>query len=455
MWFRAALVLVLLVVAHPARAEDAVATQVDAVLAGVVPAGGPGGVVEIVRRGEVIARRAYGLASIELGVAIRPEHRFRIASISKQITAVAILRLVEAGKLALDAPITRYLHNAPASWQPITLAHLLNHTSGLPSAGDVSPEVKAAILGVTTGDELITRLGQLPVHDKPGAAYAYNNWGYGLLGQILEGVAGTSYCTHVHDTLFVPLGMTQTQCPDGRAPIAGMVNGYESREHGTLATPESPLARSPLFPAGGLVSTADDLVRWTRALHGGKLVAPASYARMITATRLASGEIISYGFGTRLRTVDGHALVISNGDGPGQHSEIAFDRATDTIAIGLYNFGPSYAYLSRRLLAISRGKPLAAPPAAQAPPASLAALAGNYAGGDRPAIAVELDAGALYVRRQSSPDRLPLVAVAPLTFRRDPDDDTRYRFVADHDKITAVRVSTDGSPGDTLQPRLP
>jgi D-alanyl-D-alanine carboxypeptidase len=215
-----------------------------------------------------------------------------------------------------------------------------------------------------------------------------------------------------------------------------------------LATPPPPVSKAPLIPAGGLVSTADDLVRWTAALHAGKLLAPASYAKLCAATKLASGEVVPYGFGTRLRSVDGHALVVANGDGPGQHSELAFDG--ETIAIALYNFGPRYAYVSRRLLAIARGAPIVEPPAI--PVTGLAKLAGAYAGGDRAPITVELERGALYLRRQGATTRDALIAIAPATFRV-AGDDTRYRFVAAGDKITGVRVSTDGSPGDTLQAR--
>ena len=438
------------VLPRPAQADDA-AAQVDALYAKVITAETPGGVVLVVRHGNVVARRAYGLANVELKVAMRPELRFRIASISKQITAVAILQLAEAGKLELQAPIGRYLRNAPAAWDAITVAELLDHTSGIVSPGDAAPELKSAITSVATGDELRALLDKQPLHSPPGTQHSYNNWGYALLGQILENLTGTPYCDYIPTKLLAPLGMVQTECLIARAPLADLVSGYDRNDDRSLATPHEALGKTPMVPAGGLVSNVDDLARWTLALHGGKLLTPQSYARLIAATKLPSGEDVPYGFGTRLRTVDGRALVVANGDGPGYHSEIAFDRACDCVAIALYNFGPRYAYFSRRLLAIARGAPIAPPRTVSVAPAALARFVGAYAGGGRSPRAIELDHGVLYMRTERDPVRDALVAVAPDVFRLADDDDTRLGFVASHGAVTGVRISTDGVSGNVVQ----
>jgi D-alanyl-D-alanine carboxypeptidase len=438
-------------VAPPLAHADEVTAQIDALYARAIPADAPGGAVLVLRHGQVIARRAFGLASVELHVPMRPEQRFRIASISKQLTAVAILQLAEAGKLDLQAPISRYLHDAPAAWAKITVTALLNHTSGLVSPTDVAPELKLAITSAPTRAELRARLDPLPLHSPPGTAYAYNNWGYALLGQIIEHLTGQTYCDYLRTKLLGPLGMTQTRCRAGRTPIANLATGYDRTDDRALATAVEAPSQDPLTPAGGLISNVDDLARWTLALHGGRLVSPRSFALLTTATRLASGEEVPYGFGTRLRTVDGRALVVSNGDGPGFHSEIAVDRAADCVAIALYNFGPRYAYFSRRLLAIARGQPITLAPAVAVPPAALARFAGRYAGGDRTPRTIELDHGVLYSRGEGDRGRDALVAVAPQTFRLDDDDDTRLELIVERETVTGVRISTDGVVGEVIQ----
>lgn len=435
-----------------ARADDVVA-RIDNLYAKAIPADGPGGVVLVLRQGKVIARRAYGLANVELKVAMQPELRFRIASISKQVTAVAILQLVQAGAIDLEAPIGRYLRNPPASWAPITVAQLLNHTSGLVSPGDVTPELKLAITSAATGDELRKLLDAQPLHSTPGTQHSYNNWGYALLGQMIENLSGTPYCDYLRAKLLGPLGMTQTQCPAGRRPIAGVVSGYDRDDDRALATPHEPVSKAPLVPAGGLVSNADDLARWSLALHGGKLLSAEGYARLIAITHLPSGEDVPYGFGTRLRTQDGRPLVVSNGDGPGYHSEIAVDAASGCIVIALYNFGPRYQFFSRRLLAIARGQPIAPPATVAVPAHELAKLVGEYTGGGRSRRTIELDAGVLYSRRDGDPVRDPLVAVTGATFRLADDDDTRLTFVASRGEVTAMRIATDGMPGEVVQNR--
>jgi len=297
-------IAILVAVVSPARADD----RVDRVMANL-PAKGPAASVLVLHGGKVVARSSYGQANIELGVAATPDQRYRIASISKQLTAVAVVQLAERHQLDLDGSITRYLPNAPKAWAPITIAHLLTHTSGLLAHEDATPALRDSLNGSQTLAELRKLLDAQPVHDKPGVRYAYNNWAYGLLGQTIEVVTRTPYCTYMTTKLLAPVGMTHTTCAPGGTVVPGIVSGYNLDYARDLVTPHELFLGAALMPAGGWVSTVDDLAAWATALHHGKLISQASYARLVTAVRLSDNSTQPYGFGTRLRNIDGHDLV--------------------------------------------------------------------------------------------------------------------------------------------------
>lgn len=428
-----------------ARADAAL----DRSFAGAIGPGSPGGVVVVIRHGRVVLKQAYGLASVELGTAMKVDDRFRIASISKQLTAVAVLQLVDEGKVDLGAPIGRYLHDAPKAWAQVTVAQLLSHTSGIVTRADAPPAVTAALDQATTLAGLRKILDAQPLHEAPGTRHAYNNWGYSLLAQLLEAESGQRYCDYVTQRLLAPLGMTRTECADTHAVVAGLVTGYGRSASHALVRPDDFPLNAPAAAAGGWVSTADDLAKWALALHGGKLLKPATYARLIAPTVLPGGEVVPYGLGTRLRTVDGRPIVAANGDVPGFHAEIAVDREADCIAVGLYNFQlynfrAPYFYFSRRLLAFARGQShVEAAVAADA----LARYVGSYSGPDQrsPHRQVQLEGGKLYSKEDGDPGRDELIPLGHGLFRFGEDDDTRLTFTSDHDAVTGVRIRVDGS----------
>ena len=415
------LVVLALVVAVPAAADpiDKLFPYLDAKT--------PGAVVVLVNHGKVIARRAYGAADVELGVKMSAEQRFRIASISKQLTAVAILQLVDAGKLALDQPIHSYLPDAPAAWAPVTLAALLSHTSGLPSFVDAK-DIADAANGAQTYGELRALLDKKPLHTRPGTEHAYNNWGYAVLAQVLERATGQPYCAYVTQHLLAPLNMIHTVCATGGAVVAGLVNGYDRAYGREWIRPRGVVLEAALVSAGGWVSTVDDLAAWTTALTSGKLLKPETFAKLYVATSVAQGTV-PYSFGTRLRTEDGHALLLANGDLPGFHSEIAYDKDCDCAAISLFNWNAPYPFLTRRLLAIARGAPIHDPAPVKVSEAELARLVGTYRAGDhQPQRELVLDHGRLYCHDDGDPGRDALVPLGNNVFRYTIDDGNRLTF---------------------------
>ncbi len=185
----------------------------------------PGAAVIVSRDGETLIRRAYGMANLELGVRMRPEMVFRVGSVTKQFTAVAILMLVQEGKLALEDEITAFLPGYPVQGRRITIEHLLTHTSGIKSytALPTYPSFKRKSHKPA---ELIDLFKDEPFDFAPGEKFLYNNSGYVLLGAIIEAVTGLGYADFLRQRIFEPLGMSRTAYGYPGPIMPGRVPGY-------------------------------------------------------------------------------------------------------------------------------------------------------------------------------------------------------------------------------------
>ncbi len=205
----------------PATQGDPLGQTLDAMLTKLYPKDAPGAAVIAVRDGKTVLRKGYGMADLELGVPIQPDMVFRIGSMTKQFTAVAILMLVEEGKLAVSDPITKFLPDYPTGGKTITVEHLLTHTSGIKSYTDM-PDFLANIRKDYKVQELIDHFKGEPMDFAPGERYQYDNSGYFLLGAIIEKASGMSYEAFLKQRIFDVVGMTQTsldeQLPHDPAP---------------------------------------------------------------------------------------------------------------------------------------------------------------------------------------------------------------------------------------------
>jgi len=309
------------------------AVQAETLLAARYTADAPGAAVLVVRDGKVIFRKGYGLASVELKVPVNPEMTFRIGSMTKQFTAAGILLLAEEGKVNLQAPISQYLKKTPASWAKITVEMLLNHTSGLPNYTS-DPAFGQHFREDFTPERLLeTFVNAKPLDFEPGTKNRYSNTGFYLLGLILEKASGQSWDTFLKTRIFEPLGMTHTRLGKETELIPGLVSGYTA---GPLPAPY--LSMTQPGAAGALVSTVDDLAAWTQALHGGKVLKPASLLRMLAPTRLPSGQVVPYGYGIASETLNGRTLV---GHGGGINGFVCFllaDPNNQSMAVILNNW---------------------------------------------------------------------------------------------------------------------
>ena len=234
-----------------------------------------GGVL-VARGDEVLFRQVHGFANRNLGTPLELNSRFRLASVSKQFTAAAILRLQDEGVLSVDDPLCRWIQSCPAAWEPIRLHHLLSHTSGVP---DLMARPGWGIRRVTpaTQEELTEESRRYGLQFAPGTRVRYNNAGYNLLGTVVEKASGRPLHDYLDQAFFLPLGMADTGYDDGASDV---VMGYANLGGGG-PSPQPDANVSIIFAAGALYSTLDDLLVWQRALHGGRLLTPRSYAMMI------------------------------------------------------------------------------------------------------------------------------------------------------------------------------
>lgn len=325
------------------------------------------GVVLVSKRGRVLLHEAYGLANVEHRVPHRVETKFKIYSTTKMLTAVAVLRLVEQGRLDLETPIARYLPELPASWRQVTLHQLLTHTSGI---ADFSNEWIRAWQGsnLETLVRVAPKLVNAALETAPGTTFKYNNAGYELVGCVVERVTQQSYGAALRTIVFEPAGMTAstTEQPQairheqylGPAPIQDLATGY----NGGPRQPEVAFSEMyKLAAAGSVVSTSGDLYRFSNGLFGGELVAHALLAKMMTGTAAAP-----YGYGLVIRDKLGRKYLRHDGGNNGFLSSVEHYPDDGLTIIVLSNRG--YVRLDALRTALAESV-LAAVPVNGVPPA--------------------------------------------------------------------------------------
>lgn len=293
----------------------------------------PGAAIAVVKKGKVVKMRGYGRASLEFRVPITAKTVFEIGSVSKQITAAAILLLVEDGRVKLDEDISVYLSDAPEDWKGITVRHLLTHTSGIQSYTRLGG---FELFKKYTVKDFIKELSKHPLEFKPGAGYRYNNSGYNLLGFIVESASGKSYWDFLRERIYMPLGMNSTANRDPKFVIPLRANGYEWR-NGKYVGRDYIL--TDLFSAGAIVSTIEDLTKWDRALRDERLLTEASKKEMWTPYVLSTGEQRTYGLGWIITDFRGQKLLRHGGQTAGFAANISRFVDSDLSVIVLTNLG--------------------------------------------------------------------------------------------------------------------
>jgi len=265
----------------------------------------PGETVIVVRDGEVIRSESRGMADLEHDVAATPDTHYRLASVTKQFTAAAILTLAKDGKLSIDDPVRRWLPSLPAYADAITIRHLLTHSSGLIDYEDVmSADTKEQLHDIDVLHLLET---QTKTYFAPGTKYQYSNSGYALLALIVEKASGQTFADFLRDRIFVPLGMKTTVAhQDGVDTVRDRAYGYSRAASRWTRTDQS--LTSAVLGDGGIYTSANELVNWLRALDSGQF-AEASVPRVDT-----DKAGVKYGFGWRISQHNGKRMVSHTGE---------------------------------------------------------------------------------------------------------------------------------------------
>jgi len=290
--------------------------------------------------GEVVHTAGYGYADLENDVPADAGTVYRIGSVTKQVTAVAIMQLVEAGAVDLDAVFTTYLPDYPADDRGVTVRQLFHHTSGIQSYTGI-PTFRAEISRDDLTDaELVEFFAGETPDFAPGEQFLYNNSAYFMLGMIVEAVTGTPYREYVEAEIFRPLGMEKSWYCDDRRVIPDRAEGYDVTDAGVRNM--LPLSMNLPGSAGSLCSTVEDLLEWNDALFDARVVSSESLSEMTTSGVLNDGSETGYGFGLGMRDFDGdeNLAVVSHGGGiNGFSAFLAHVPGSDTDIAVLTNVG--------------------------------------------------------------------------------------------------------------------
>lgn len=281
------------------KQEKALLKQVDNYVSDNHTRYSPGCAVLIAKNGNIVFEKGYGSANLELNVRVQPETVFRIGSITKQFTAIAILQLVEKGKIALDDSIQKFIKNYHYKGKTITIENLLTHTSGIKGYEGIDVKIPNAIRVDFSPEILIDSLDKLTLDFLPGSQYRYSNSNYFLLGKIIEQVSGLKYQTYLNKHIFTPLGLSSTYYDNPDEIVKNRASGYTnvSAEYKNAGF----ISMSTVYSAGALLSNVKDLYRWHQGLYNGELIKKETLQKAIMPYRLADGNLSEYGYGFFIR----------------------------------------------------------------------------------------------------------------------------------------------------------
>ncbi|HMG37008.1 MAG TPA: serine hydrolase domain-containing protein [Blastocatellia bacterium] len=286
-------------------------SDVDRIMTACDRQDSPGASVIVIKNGETIFKRSYGLAEVESRRPATTDTNYRLASVTKQFTAMCVLMLAERKKLSLHDPVARFFPKMPDYGGQILVRHLLNHTSGLIAYEDVMP----AGTSVPLKDKDVLHLleQQRRTYFAPGSKFRYSNSGYALLALIVEAVGSISFAGFLKANIFDPLGMKATVAfENGISTVQNRAYGYSPRENGFERTDQS--LTSSVLGDGGIYSSVEDLFRWDQALYSDKLVSLDTLKRAFTSTIDTGEKGQGYGYGWFVGSFNGAREISHSGE---------------------------------------------------------------------------------------------------------------------------------------------
>jgi CubicO group peptidase (beta-lactamase class C family) len=333
----------------------AMTAEFDKLLSAQFKPGETGCAALVAIKGQIVYKKAFGMANLELNVPMQPDMVFRIGSMTKQFTAIAILQLMEQDKLSLQDDITKFIPDYPTQAYKITIENLLTHTSGIKSYTNTQEFLKYMKEDLKPS-ELIDKFKNLPMEFAPGTKWNYNNSGFFLLGYIIEKVSGKSYQDYIEENLFKPAGMTNSLYGSDRKIVRNRAYPYQPEDNTTVNA--DGLSMLIPYSAGSIMSTVEDIYKWNRALISYKLVKKESLDKAFTEYKLADGKGTNYGYGLFIGKVQDSPSVEHGGGINGYLTNGIYLPKEDVfVAVFSNSTGKSPDYVSTKMAAIAIGKP--------------------------------------------------------------------------------------------------
>src|SRR5215467_3749486 len=313
--FCAASASLLLGLAMPAQSPEGrgLSNQVDEIVrAQMREQNIPGVSLAVIQRGKIVKAAGYGFADLELRVPVSPEMLFKSGSLVKQFTATSVMMLVEEGKIGLDDKISKYLDQAPPSWNQVTIRHLLTHTSGIRDFFGEDGDVQYDTHREYTEDDWLKLFAAQSMRFSPSDKWSYCNAGYILLGAVIHKVTGKTWFEFEKERIFDPLGMTSVTPISTEEILANRASGYALKD-GKLKNEPWAASSSDFTAAGSVYLNVFDMAKWDAALNTEQLIRRSSLEQMWTPVKLKDGSVYPYGFAFRIRRVNGHRLIQHDG----------------------------------------------------------------------------------------------------------------------------------------------
>jgi CubicO group peptidase (beta-lactamase class C family) len=321
-----AVVLLILLSNAFVRAQS-VDSRFDEYMNAMVRLGRFNGYVLIARDGKAVFSKGYGMANFEYDVPNTAQTKFRIASLTKSFTAMAVMMLREQGKLSLQDSVCKYVSDCPEIWKAVTIRHLLNHTSGISDYSQLPGFMRTISVRVTK-EELIASVRDKPLLFALGEKFSYSNSNYFLLGEIIERVSGQPYGRFVQENIFVPLRMMNSGYDDNSTVLKGRAVGYTKEGDVIINARYRDMSNS--FSCGALYSTAEDLLLWNQALYTDKLASKQSLGEIFEPGK---GDV---GYGWFIQRELNRKLITQSGFTPGFAAQV-FRYPDDKVCIILLN----------------------------------------------------------------------------------------------------------------------
>jgi CubicO group peptidase (beta-lactamase class C family) len=381
---------------------EAVKVRLDQVASSYTAGNAFMGSVLVASGNDILLNRGYGMADLEWGAPDSPDVKFRLGSLTKQFTAALVLLLQEDGKLRIDDPIGKYLPSVPKSWETITLAELLRHTSGIP---DFTHDKNFGTWSQSphSVEEKLAFFRDQPLHFEPGSNFEYSNSNYEVLGAVIEKVVGEPYGELLRKRIFMPLSMKDSGLDTDQLILPKRAQGYMVAQEGLVRARSESM--SVPWAAGSIYSTTGDLLRWERGLFNGKILSETSLNAMMTPGKG------NYGLGVYVSSRSGLKVITHSGAIEGFNTFLSSvpERQITIVVLSNVN-GTAPDKMGRQLLDVALGKSVVLGSERKAVPISkeeLAKFEGSYEIAPGLSFTLAVDGGVLTIKRAGG-SALPL-----------------------------------------------